>query len=146
MSIKLAILNMMGLRDRGKALRLHRTLLSFGVGVPAIQETQFLCDFDVYPAYGDQLGRDDSLLIKRFLSSRVTLSISTRGPVDRGQYCRQQWFVQCRYGACQRFYLSVGPIPGRFVPLNLNEGLGAILDLKIDRRRGDSGRSSGDLG
>lgn len=43
------------------------------------------------------------------------------------------------------FFLSLGPIPGRFVPLNLNEGLDTILDLKIDRGRGDCGRSSGDL-
>lgn len=43
--MKIASLNVKGLRDRRKAARLRRDLLSFGVDVAAIEETHFVCTF-----------------------------------------------------------------------------------------------------
>lgn len=69
MTIKLASLNVRGLRDRSKAVGLLCDLLSFGVDVAVIQETNFVCDVDahvlssnfvVYSAYRDQLARSVS--------------------------------------------------------------------------------------
>lgn len=46
MSLKIAGLNARGLRDRSKAVRLLRDLLSFSVDVAAIQEKHFTCVVD----------------------------------------------------------------------------------------------------
>lgn len=63
-SIKIASFNANGLGDHVKAVCLLRGLLSFGVGITAIQETYFVCnvdtcvlsnDFSVYSAYGRRL-------------------------------------------------------------------------------------------
>lgn len=71
---------MRGLRERSKAARLLRDLLSFGVDVVAIQETRFVCDVDasvvsneivVYSAYGSRRVRGVSLLVKRCLDAKV---------------------------------------------------------------------------
>lgn len=46
MAIKLACLNVNGVKVRGKSARLLLEQLSFGVDTDAIQETQFICDID----------------------------------------------------------------------------------------------------
>lgn len=74
-------LNRNSLRDRSKAANFIRDLLFYGVNVPAIQETLFVCDvntrvlssdFVVYSTYSDWLVRRVSLLVKRFLNSSVS--------------------------------------------------------------------------
>lgn len=74
MAIKLASLNVRGLRDRDKTVHLLCDLLSFGVDVAVIQQTHCVCDIDsrelsgdsvVYSAYRDQQAKGISLLVKR---------------------------------------------------------------------------------
>lgn len=71
-----------GNRDRSKAAHTLRDLLSFGVYVVLIQETDCVCEVDVRAlssdyvicsAYGDQLARNVSLRVKRTLGARVDL-------------------------------------------------------------------------
>lgn len=89
--MKLASLNARGSRDQGKAACLLCDLLSFGVDVAMIQETHFVCnidacvfssDFVINSAYGNQLDRGVSLLVK--------CSLDVVGLVDCGQYCHEQ--------------------------------------------------------
>lgn len=87
MSIMLACLNARGLRDWDKAARLFRDLLSFGVDVTTIEETQFVCETDacvlssefvVHSGYGDQRDKGVFLLVKRTLGTKMDVSMSMR--------------------------------------------------------------------
>lgn len=82
MSVKLVSLNERVFRDQGKAACLHHDLVSFRVDVTMIQETDFVCDvgasvlfrkFVFYLAYGDQLARCISLLVKCSMDMRLDL-------------------------------------------------------------------------
>lgn len=97
---------MRGLRDQSKVACLFCDLLSFGVDVAVIQEKSVCSvdawvlssDFLVYSAYGDQLARGVSLLVKHILSMR-----------------RQVWLIEGD--------IAVSNNSGGFVMLSLKVGL-----------------------
>lgn len=73
-----------------------------------------------------------SLLVKCSLGATVDLvDVEVGGgAVDRGQYCREQWFLSGRCGSCTqrpdgvcRLFPSDADVPGQFVTLSLNGGL-----------------------
>lgn len=139
MSIKIASLNVNGLKDQGKATRLLCDLLLFSVDVTAIEETHFVCrvdahvlpsDFVVYSAYGDRLARDVSLLVKHTLDAKVDLVY-----VDGSG---EGWLIVVVYMPneqmkCVMFFHQLGPFLVDSTGFVLMEDWNAILDPKIDR-------------
>lgn len=82
MSMKLASLNVRLLSDQGKAASLYHDLVSFRVDVTMIQETDFVYNvgacvlsrnFVFYLAYGVQLAKCVSLLVKCSMDMRLDL-------------------------------------------------------------------------
>ena len=83
MPLKLATLNVKGLRDPGKCVRLLGELLNLRVNVAAVQETHFTCtancrvvvdDYIVISAYGSRSSIEVSLLIGCSLNVDVNLA------------------------------------------------------------------------
>ena len=75
MTLKLAILNVRGLRDSSKCMCLLGELKTLGVDVAAVQETHFTCgDFNVFSAYGSRTSAGVSLLIGRSLDVDVVFA------------------------------------------------------------------------
>lgn len=97
-----ASLNANGMKDRDKAARLLRDVLSNAVDVDAIQETHFVfkvvaCvlsnNFFVFSEYGYRLVRSVSLPVR-------ARTRRWRGFVARGRYCRKKSFVPDDCGLC----------------------------------------------
>ena len=88
MALNLATLNMRGLRDTSKCMRLLGELKNLCVDVAAVQETHFTCGagcrvlesgFNVFSVYGSRISAGVSLLIGRSLDAEVDIVFAGDG-------------------------------------------------------------------
>ena len=90
MALNLATLNVMGLRDSSKCVRLLAELKNLRVDVATVQETYFICDadfrvpendFNVFSAYGSRSSAGVSFLVGRSLDADVDVVFAGDGAV-----------------------------------------------------------------
>ena len=88
MTLNLASLNVRGLRDSSKCMRLLAELKNLGVVIVAVQDTHFTCgadyrvlesDFNVFSAYGSTTSVGVSLLVGRSLDADVDVVLAGDG-------------------------------------------------------------------
>ena len=148
MALNLATLNMMGLRDSSKCVRLleHSSL---SLDVAAMQETHFICaadcrvlknNFAVFSAYGNRSSARVSLLFGRSFDADVNVVFAG----DEGQLVVADvavksfkfWLVAIYEPntAVERvsFFRQLGPFPDDSKRLVLMGDWNAIVDPKMD--------------
>ena len=156
MALNLATLNVRGLRDPGKCMRLLGELKSLSVDVAAVQETHFTCgadcrvlesDFNVFSAYGSRISVGVSLLVGCSLDAdvdvvfagdegrRVVADVAVKSFKFRLVAVYAPNIVVERVS----FFRRLAPFLHDTKRLVLMGDWNAILDPKIDKvRRGDS--------
>ena len=118
MALKLASLNVRGLRDSRKCTRLLAELKKLGVDVAAVQETHFPCDadcrvlesdFNVFSAYGSRTSAGVSLLVGRSLDADVDVVFAgDGGQLVVADVCREKFQVSSGCGLCVQYRCGEG--------------------------------------
>ena len=137
MALNLATLNVRGLRDSSKWMRLLGKLKNIGLDVAAVQETHFTCgadcrvlesDFNVFSAYGSRTSTGVSLLVGRRLDADVDVVFAGDGArlvvadvaVKSFKFRLVAVYASNIAADGVSFFSSVGTVPGRYEAASLN--------------------------
>ena len=150
MALNLASLNVRGLRDSSKCVRLLGELKNLRVDVAAVQETHFTCDadcrvlendFDVFSAYGSRISAGVSLLVGRSLDADVDVVFAGDGgrlvvadvAVKSFKFRLVAVYVSKIAAERVSFFRRLAPFLDDTKQLVLMGDWNAILDPKLDK-------------